>query len=101
VSLKLEKIQATLLDVGSHIATPRIQSSLAHLERTKFDQEHTKLLENWIDEMDEQLPPLRNFILPVTLIFLARKGLTKFSVWWKTFVFFSSGKSCLQKVNIF
>jgi hypothetical protein len=35
------------------------------VDRTNFSEEHVSTLEAWIDEMDSQLPPLRNFILPV------------------------------------
>lgn len=36
--------------------------SLAH---TEFSMSHVTKLEKWIDELDDQLPPLTNFILPV------------------------------------
>lgn len=35
------------------------------LDRVFFSREHVTVLERWIDEMDEELPALRNFILPV------------------------------------
>ena len=53
--------------MGSHVATPRTaneEDNSKKLAHTTFDQEHTDSLETWIDEMDSQLPPLRNFILP-------------------------------------
>eukprot|EP01006_Ploeotia_vitrea_P008673 TRINITY_DN20765_c0_g1_i1.p1 TRINITY_DN20765_c0_g1~~TRINITY_DN20765_c0_g1_i1.p1 ORF type:complete len:242 (+),score=120.59 TRINITY_DN20765_c0_g1_i1:2-727(+) len=61
----LETIQAHLLDLGSHIATPMQTSSESQVERTKFDDASLVTeLEMWIDKLDEDLPPLRNFILP-------------------------------------
>lgn len=66
-SAQLEEIQARLIDVGSHIATPRTSDEDMNekkLQHTLFDAENTQSLETWIDEMDAQLPPLRNFILP-------------------------------------
>lgn len=62
---QLEKIQNILLDIGSNIATPRDHSSDFKLQRASFDPNHITNLEKWIDSMDEQLPPLKNFILPV------------------------------------
>ncbi|KAG2393359.1 hypothetical protein C9374_006890 [Naegleria lovaniensis] len=62
---RLESIQSRLLDVGSCIATPmESTSSLDKLNRVKFNSENITLLEEWIDQMDELLPPLKNFILP-------------------------------------
>jgi cob(I)alamin adenosyltransferase len=61
----LQEIQSRLLDVGSAIATPRASSRPDQLERVAFSPDHTRSLEEWIDAMDEQLPPLKNFILPV------------------------------------
>eukprot|EP01132_Coremiostelium_polycephalum_P007721 gene7721-9496_t len=60
----LEEIQSLLLDLGSHVATPRSQSPEPHLKRTGFNEEHVDTLELRIDEMTQYLPPLRNFILP-------------------------------------
>lgn len=61
---QLELIQSRLLDVGSAVATPLDQSSESKLARARFDGAATPLLEEWIDRMDDDLPPLRNFILP-------------------------------------
>lgn len=65
---QLTTIQSTLLDLGSHIATPKTSeaSDEKRLERAKFDAEPLiTMLENSIDEWDKELPALRNFILPV------------------------------------
>ncbi|KAI9310098.1 Adenosylcobalamin biosynthesis, ATP:cob(I)alamin adenosyltransferase-like protein [Dichotomocladium elegans] len=63
-SNQIEQIQRCLQDVGSNIATPREKSNQVRLARTAFDESHTKQLEDWIDEMDKTLPPLKAFILP-------------------------------------
>ena len=39
----------------------------ASLDRTTFSESHVRKLEQWIDEMDNHLPELKNFILPVSL----------------------------------
>lgn len=56
-------IQSRLFDVGSSVATPSSSSESQQL-RTEFDVTETDQVEQWIDEMDAQLPPLTNFILP-------------------------------------
>lgn len=63
-SEQLKTIQSRLLDVGSAVATPLENSSNGKLQRTSFDEGATADLERWIDAMDEELPPLTNFILP-------------------------------------
>lgn len=61
---QLEVIQSRLLDVGSVIATPAGNSSERKLQRVEFDSSAITDLEKWIDAMDTNLPPLKNFILP-------------------------------------
>ncbi|KCV70781.1 ATP:cob(I)alamin adenosyltransferase [Fonticula alba] len=58
-------LQHTLLDAGAAVATPPRASEEA-IARVAFDLDHsrTKLLEDAIDELDTQLPPLRQFVLP-------------------------------------
>ncbi|KAG0227324.1 hypothetical protein BGW42_003006 [Actinomortierella wolfii] len=92
--LNCKQIQCNLQDIGSNIATPRTDASESKLrmltmadlicyvyvkaferntnqpfrsfclEKTAFDEGHIEKLEGWIDSLDSQLPPLRNFILP-------------------------------------
>ncbi|KAI9598909.1 Adenosylcobalamin biosynthesis, ATP:cob(I)alamin adenosyltransferase-like protein [Syncephalis fuscata] len=59
-------IQCMLQDIGSNIATPRDARNQSKVEKTHFDVDGqaVKQLENWIDDMDKELPPLRQFILP-------------------------------------
>jgi cob(I)alamin adenosyltransferase len=64
---QLEDIQSRLLDVGSAVATPVDASSIQHLARVTFAADHAATLEMWIDKMDEELPALKNFILPVSV----------------------------------
>lgn len=69
----IEYIQSRLLDLGSHIATPRESSqNEKKLERTGFSQEYVKTLEQWIDKLDSGVPKLTNFILPKGHAHLAR-----------------------------
>ncbi len=61
---QLEIVQHALFDVGAAIATPRTRAQETKLEKTRFEGEAITLLENWIDFMYTQLPPLNAFILP-------------------------------------
>lgn len=61
---KLISIQNMMIDLGSCIATPINTSNEKQIERTKFDASSINQIEQWIDQIDEFLPPLRNFILP-------------------------------------
>ena len=62
--MQVINIQSRLFDVGSAVATPLDSASEAKRTRTQFDEAETSKVEGWIDELDEQLPPLTNFILP-------------------------------------
>ena len=65
----LQEVQSRLLDIGSAIATPNNEyTNEARANRVHFDEEHITNLENWIDKMDDTLPPLTNFILPVSIL---------------------------------
>lgn len=66
--MQLEAIQSRLLDVGSAVATPAEASgsggAAKRQQRVQFDTEAVSALETWIDQMDEELPRLTQFILP-------------------------------------
>ena len=65
IESKIIKIQSTLLDIGSYIATPPSSASQSQLDRlSTFNKGLTKELEEWIDTYEQSLPVLRNFILP-------------------------------------
>lgn len=64
VKEQLRAVQHALFDVGAALATPRTRAVNAKLDKTRFDSEATAFLEQWIDAMEVDLPPLHNFILP-------------------------------------
>lgn len=61
---RLEWAQCRLLDIGSAVATPHSSTQDESIRQsTAFDASAVTVLEEWIDEMERELPPLRNFIL--------------------------------------
>ena len=52
-----------------YAAFPPDDSCYFVTDKTEFHEEHVPDLENWIDEYTSQLPPLRNFIIPVIIYF--------------------------------
>ena len=61
---QLANVQCRLQDINSNIATPRTGADQHKLSKTAFQDSRVSLLESWIDAMDTELPPLKNFILP-------------------------------------
>ena len=59
----LAEIQSRLFDLGAAVATPT-SSSQDKRQYTEFPSYHTEQLEIWIDELDSQLPPITNFVIP-------------------------------------
>ena len=56
-----KEVQCRLFDLGSHLATDPSGTFQLPLGLEEGD---LLALENWIDRMTEELPPLKNFILP-------------------------------------
>ncbi len=61
LNAKLEKIQNHLFNVGSLLATEKKE---IFLNLPQVTASHIQSLETWIDEATDELPGLKNFILP-------------------------------------
>ena len=61
----LSAIQASLFDLGGELAVPDVEAleakgkGIPRVEDAEVDE-----LERWIDQLDSELTPLRNFVLP-------------------------------------
>lgn len=55
VAERLRAVQSRLFDVGAELSVP---------ERAVVADAHVEQLEGWLDEWNDRLPPLREFILP-------------------------------------
>jgi len=64
ISPMLIEIQSRLFDLGAAVATPRNTSSADKIVYTAFNSQHTEQLEQWIDALDSEMPPLTTFIIP-------------------------------------
>lgn len=60
IDQQLETIQSELFSIGAELATP--DPDAHHLRIIGGD--HIRRLEDWIDQHEQTLPPLRQFILP-------------------------------------
>jgi cob(I)alamin adenosyltransferase len=61
---RLESIQHDLFAIGAELATPPARAGRAKPETPRLPEGHVTLLERWIDEVQEGLPPLTAFVLP-------------------------------------
>lgn len=62
---RLRLLQEDLFALGAHLAAPAAgtgEGAARHLP--PLPTERVGLMEEWIDELEEGLPPLRNFVLP-------------------------------------
>ena len=59
---RLALVQADLFALGAHLATPADAPSRRHLPPLPADRPSS--FEEWIDRAEEELEPLRSFILP-------------------------------------
>lgn len=67
----LQRIQQRLLDAGTAVATPATASERKR-KRAEFPRGEVEWLEERIDTLDADLPPLANFILPRGPVHIAR-----------------------------
>ena len=67
---QLKQIQIHLFHIGALLGTDPEQFDISKLKQ--ITEEDVKLLEAWIDEMEVQLEPLKNFILPTGIVHLSR-----------------------------
>jgi cob(I)alamin adenosyltransferase len=60
LDLQLSQIQSELFSIGAELATPNPDQHQMRI----ITQDHAERLEQWIDEHEQGLPPLKQFILP-------------------------------------
>ena len=61
---RLGTVQGDLMTLGSHLATPQPEPPRRRPVLPPLALERITEMEEWIDEMWEEPPPLRNFVLP-------------------------------------
>lgn len=61
---RIRKIQEDLFSIGAHLSADPTKLDRVIHQLPNFPGERIAEMENWIDEADEALPPLRAFILP-------------------------------------
>ena len=61
---RLERLQHDLFAIGAELATPPAREGRPRPDTPDLPVARAKEMESWIDEADEELPPLRAFVLP-------------------------------------
>ncbi len=61
INEKLISIQDRIFTIGSHMAMDKEDSKM---KLPPVTQDDVNALEQWIDEMEQELPPLKSFVLP-------------------------------------
>jgi cob(I)alamin adenosyltransferase len=60
----LETVQRDLFAIGGHLATPDPEKVATALEKAELSAERVSQFEQVMDAADQELPPLRAFVLP-------------------------------------
>ncbi len=60
----LESVQRDLFAIGGHLATPDPERVTRALEKATLSEDRVAEFERTIDAADQELPPLRAFVLP-------------------------------------
>ena len=74
---KLREIQSHLFSLGAHLATSPSPNTRSKTMMPPIDDQDTSDLERHIDQISDELPPLRTFILPGGSELAARLHLTR------------------------
>jgi cob(I)alamin adenosyltransferase len=61
---RLETIQHDLFTLGAELATPPAREGRRRPATPEVPEDRVPEMEKWIDEADDELPPLRAFVLP-------------------------------------
>jgi cob(I)alamin adenosyltransferase len=61
---RLSALQHDLFAVGANLATPPGEDGIPHPHVPPLPVSRIRDMEGWMDDADEELPPLRSFILP-------------------------------------
>jgi cob(I)alamin adenosyltransferase len=60
----LQSVQRDLFSLGGHLATPQPDKVRKALEKAELSPDRITLFERTIDDADNELPPLKAFVLP-------------------------------------
>ena len=64
IQCRLETLQPDLFALGSHLATPGAVDGAGRAGLPRLPEHRIPEMEEWIDQVEARLPPLRKFIMP-------------------------------------